>query len=154
MSVLGATRSFATTRGRTSTTVSISTSHKVGHSGNTGSIKVYSEFSTRPRRVVATQAEPRREAEAALVEPQEIRVSGILVLENVNSPIRVGVEYTPEHVTVLDPSTGIFGVGSSFKEAVEDFHVALREHFEVLQAQPALSEPLQIQLSVLQSYLR
>lgn len=51
--------------------------------------------------------------------------------------------------TVRDLETGIFGTGSERATALDDFEAALREHLDVLERQPALSEELQAQLRYL-----
>jgi hypothetical protein len=48
--------------------------------------------------------------------------------------------------------TGIFGQGADALDAVNDFRRALREHLEVLERQPALSDALQFQLEYLRAH--
>lgn len=55
--------------------------------------------------------------------------------------------------TVLDRRSGIFGSGDSPNEAIVDFNRAVREHRDVLEAQPDLSVDLRAQLDYLRDRL-
>jgi hypothetical protein len=62
-------------------------------------------------------------------------------------PVRV--KWSDEGVVFEDTTTGIYGWGPSVVRAAADFRAALREHSEVLRAQPALSPALTRQLAYL-----
>jgi predicted RNase H-like HicB family nuclease len=53
-----------------------------------------------------------------------------------------------------DVPTGIFGHGPTVEAAVSDLQRALREHLDVLEREPALSEALAQQLAYLRQRLR
>jgi hypothetical protein len=55
--------------------------------------------------------------------------------------------------TVRDRETGIYGAGSTDAEALRDFRLALAEHRDVLERQPALSSDLAAQLEYLRFHL-
>jgi hypothetical protein len=78
----------------------------------------------------------------------------ILVTDNsLSSGVLAHLEITEEGLVLVDSVTGIFGVGTEPKEAVEDFLAALREHAAVLAAEERLSVGLQEQLAYLQRHL-
>lgn len=56
--------------------------------------------------------------------------------------------------TVRDLHTGIFGAGDDVDTATDDFHLALREHLDVLERQPDLSEGLEAQLRYLRDRIQ
>jgi hypothetical protein len=68
-------------------------------------------------------------------------------------PVQVRVKWSDEGVVFEDTTTGIYGWGPSFGRAAADFRTALREHSEVLGAQPALSQALTRQLAYLRYHL-
>ncbi|WP_088318832.1 hypothetical protein [Kineosporia sp. R_H_3] len=53
--------------------------------------------------------------------------------------LEVDVRKTESYVSVVDPTTGIFGVGGSLAEAVADFREALTDFREVLRHQDDLA---------------
>lgn len=63
------------------------------------------------------------------------------------------IEQREAYVTVVDTETGIFGSGADYAAALEDFERALREHFDVLNRQDALSPELEAQLRYLRDRL-
>ena len=55
--------------------------------------------------------------------------------------------------TVVNAETGVFGAGDTAANAALDFLAALHEHLDVLMRQERLSNELQRQLDIIQSYL-
>ncbi|MEZ5184767.1 MAG: hypothetical protein R2720_03395 [Candidatus Nanopelagicales bacterium] len=54
----------------------------------------------------------------------------------VHLPIPVTVRRTPQYVAIVEPITGIHGVGSSGREAMRDFWIALAQWNGVIGEEP------------------
>lgn len=63
----------------------------------------------------------------AVVEEFEMRVIRSVTGREVRLPVPVTVRRTADYVAVVEPVTGIHGVGSDPKSALRDFWVALAE---------------------------
>jgi hypothetical protein len=74
---------------------------------------------------------------------------------NLAIPIYVRIEAPdPGILTVLEPETGIFGVGANLAEAIEDFRSTLEAHRSLLEGSQPLSAGLKEQLDFLRRHLR
>jgi hypothetical protein len=65
----------------------------------------------------------------------------------------IDVHLSGETTTVVDRETGVFGIGASPREALDDFRRAVREHLDVLERQESLSDDLTAQFQYLRERL-
>lgn len=68
------------------------------------------------------------------------------------SHAHVRVYQMDETTAVVDPATGVFGIGDSLPAALQDFRDAIQDHLAVLAEASALSPWLKRQREILRGY--